>query len=138
MQRCGLDWLGRLRAIDPSTESTCSAVGCRLEPDAYVWSQSPDYCQPWRPSRVTSAFIRVRDQARLPSIRLHDLRHFAASVMLAGGVDVRTAAGRLGHAQPAVTLRTYAHVMEPADRRAAEIVGLSIAPSDNGKDPNAS
>jgi len=58
--------------------------------------------------------------------------------MLAGGVDVRTAAGRLGHAQPAVTLRTYAHVMEPADRRAAEIVGLSIAPSDNGKDPNAS
>jgi integrase len=47
--------------------------------------------------------------------------------MLAGGVDVRTTAGRLGHAQPAVTLKTYAHVMEAADREAANLVGLSIA-----------
>ena len=54
-------------------------------------------------------------------------RHFAASVLLAGGVDVRTTAGRLGHAQPAVTLKTYAHVMEAADREAAKILGQSIA-----------
>jgi len=47
--------------------------------------------------------------------------------MLAGGGDVRTVAGRLGHSRPTLTLQTYAHVMEATDRRAAEIVGGSIA-----------
>jgi len=131
---------GRARrmAIDPATvailqtqraraELTSGAVSSSLDADAYVWSQSPDHREPWRPGRVTAAFIRVREEAGLSSIRLHHLRHFSASVMLAGGVDVRTTAGRLGHSQPAVTLKTYAHVMEASDRDAAMIVGLSIA-----------
>jgi len=48
---------------------------------------------------------------------------------LAGGVDVRTVAGRLGHSRPTLTLQTYAHVMEVTDRRAAAVVGGSIAPT---------
>jgi integrase len=38
-------------------------------------------------------------------------------------VDVRTAAGRLGHADSSVTLRTYAHVLEQRDREAAAVLG---------------
>jgi integrase len=131
---------GRIRrmAIDPNTvsilrtqqvraELSSRAVDRSLDANAYVWSQSADHSEPWRPSRVTAAFIRTRNEARLRPIRLHHLRHFSATVMLAGGVDVRTAAGRLGHAQPAITLKTYAHVMEAADRDAANLVGRLIA-----------
>lgn len=100
-----------------------AAAGGSLGVDAYVWSQDVEHSEPWRPARVTASFERLRDEAGLPGVRLHHLRHFAATVMLAGGVDVRTAAGRLGHAQPAITLKTYAHVMQAADRQAADVVG---------------
>lgn len=56
-------------------------------------------------------------------MRFHDLRHFAATVLAGAGVDIRTIAGRLGHAHPAFTLRTYAHFMEAADRQAAAVMG---------------
>jgi integrase len=104
----------------------CASVGVALEPDAFIWSQAPDYSEPLRPGRVTSRFTELRDELELRGIRFHHLRHFAATVMLAGGVDVRTVAGRLGHSRPTLTLQTYAHVMEVTDRRAAEIVGGSI------------
>jgi integrase len=107
----------------------CDVVGVSLEPDAFVWSQAPDYSAPFRPGRVTSRFADLRDELGLQGVRFHHLRHFAATVMLAGGVDVRTVAGRLGHSRPTLTLQTYAHVMEATDRRAAEIVGGSIAAS---------
>jgi integrase len=53
-----------------------------------------------------------------PAIRLHDLRHTHATLMLARGEQVKVVSERLGHAGPAVTLRVYAHVL-PGDQRAA-------------------
>jgi integrase len=61
-------------------------------------------------------------------VRFHDLRHFAATVLASSGVDIRTIAGRLGHAHPAITLRTYAHFMEAADRDAAAVMGRLALP----------
>lgn len=49
---------------------------------------------------------------------VHVCRHTAASAWLAQGVDVRTVAEFLGHADPAVTLRRYAHLMPDAADRA--------------------
>ena len=52
----------------------------------------------------------------LPSARLHDLRHLHATTLLLAGVPVHVVAARLGHADPAVTLRVYSHVLrEQAD-----------------------
>ena len=104
-----------------------AALGVTLDPDAYLWTSSPDGMSPLRPGGVTSRFIALRNDLGLTHIRLHHLRHFAATVMLAGGVDVRTVAGRLGHSRPTLTLQTYAHVMDATDRRAAEVVGGSIS-----------
>jgi hypothetical protein len=42
--------------------------------------------------------------------------------LIAAGVDVRTVAGRLGHADPSTTLRIYAAFMEPADQGAARVM----------------
>ena len=47
----------------------------------------------------------------LPHARLHDLRHLHATTLLLAGVPVHIVAARLGHADPAVTLRVYSHVL---------------------------
>ena len=54
--------------------------------------------------------IMAADQA-LPHARLHDLRHLHATTLLLAGVPVHVVAARLGHADPAVTLRVYSHVL---------------------------
>ncbi len=53
----------------------------------------------------------VSDPAALPHARLHDLRHLHATTLLLAGVPVHVVAARLGHADPAVTLRVYSHVL---------------------------
>jgi site-specific recombinase XerD len=46
--------------------------------------------------------------------------------MIADGADVRTVAGLLGHADPSLTVRTYAHIVPEAARRAADRMGALI------------
>jgi integrase len=55
--------------------------------------------------------------------RLHDLRHFMVTHLVAAGVDVRTVAGRAGHVDGGrTTLGTYAHFQHAQDRQAAELL----------------
>jgi len=57
---------------------------------------------------------------KLRSTRLHSLRHYSATELVAAGVDLRTVAGRLGHGSGgATTLKVYAAWVDEADRRAA-------------------
>ncbi|MEU8246500.1 tyrosine-type recombinase/integrase [Nonomuraea sp. NPDC048916] len=56
----------------------------------------------------------------LPRIRVHDLRHTHATILLMGGKPVKVVSERLGHADPAITLRVYAHVMPGNQREAAD------------------
>lgn len=53
-------------------------------------------------------------------IRIHDLRHFAATLMLAAGVHPKTASERLGHSQIGITLDLYTHAVQSLERDAAE------------------
>ncbi|MGN9789121.1 tyrosine-type recombinase/integrase [Nonomuraea sp. ZG12] len=59
-------------------------------------------------------------------IRLHDLRHIHATLLLLAGVPVHVVAARLGHADPAITLRVYAHVIRSAETAAADIFAKSL------------
>ena len=97
-----------------------------LSPGAHVFSREADGSKPWLPNDVTKAFIRVRDRAEIPGVRLHDLRHFAATRLLAAGVPVRTVSGRLGHANAATTLGVYAHFVEESDRDVAAKLGALL------------
>ncbi|MFC4118506.1 tyrosine-type recombinase/integrase [Nonomuraea zeae] len=54
------------------------------------------------------------------SRRTHDLRHTHATILIAGGKPLKMVAERLGHADPAITLRVYAHVMPGNQREAAD------------------
>ncbi len=57
---------------------------------------------------------------RLPAIRLHDLRHTHATLLLADGVPVKVVSERLGHANATITLTVYQHVHPGMGREAAE------------------
>ena len=99
------------------------ATNSTLTDDAFVFSPSPDRSQPHTLSTVTRNFARARQAAGIAGMRLHDLRHFAASQMLAAGVPVTTVAERLGHASSNMTLAVYAHFVPETDRHAAEVLG---------------
>lgn len=65
--------------------------------ERFVFSVAGDGVTPWKPNYVTKRFIAARRAARLPHFRLHDLRHFMATEMLAAGVPIATVAQRLSH-----------------------------------------
>jgi integrase len=65
-------------------------------------------------------FERHLQDAGLPRIRFHDLRHAAASLLLAQGVEPRTIMQTLGHSQISLTLNTYAHVIPALQQEAAD------------------
>ncbi len=66
---------------------------------------------PINPNNVQRNFDRIVAAAGLPRIRVHDLRHSHASILLGNGVPVHVVSQRLGHANPAITLSVYAHVL---------------------------
>jgi integrase len=70
-------------------------------------------------------FQRLVGAAGLRHVRLHDLRHTAASLMLAQGVSPRVVMEILGHSQISVTMNTYSHVTPTSSREAvARVEGL--------------
>ena len=73
-----------------------------------------------RPTSVSRAFAAIAREAGLPEgFSFHGLRHTHATWLLANGVDIKTVSERLGHADEATTLRTYAHRMPGRDAMAA-------------------
>ncbi len=109
-----------------------------LPASALVFSHAPDGSVPWRPGYASLKFRRLRDELGLGDIRLHDLRHFVATTLLAAGVDLRTVAGRLGHAGGGrTTLAVYAHFQQAPDRVAADLVGKLLARPERRPAPDA-
>ena len=73
-------------------------------------------------------FYPLLDRAGLPRIRFHDLRHTAATRMLAQGVHPRIAADVLGHASPSLILDRYGHAIEAMHRPAAQAMDTLLRP----------
>jgi integrase len=69
---------------------------------------------------------RPRPEDQLPHARLHHLRHIHATTLLLAGVPAHVVAARLGHADPAITLRVYAHVIRIAEAAAADIFAQAV------------
>lgn len=86
----------------------------------FVFSPVPDAPSPYGPRSLSHRYRRLAIKIGLRSTRLHSLRHYSATELIAAGVDVRTVAGRLGHGGGgATTLKVYAAWVDEADRRAA-------------------
>jgi integrase len=84
---------------------------------------------PMEAREVTRILHETLTKADLPPVRMHDLRHTAATLLLAQGVDVRTIMEVLGHSQISLTLNTYAHVMPALQADAAGRMDAALASS---------
>lgn len=78
-------------------------------------------------STVSHQFKRLGRQAGLPDQRFHDLRHCAASFLLAEGVPARVVMEILGHSTVNLTLNTYSHVVPELQRSATDKLGALLA-----------
>ncbi|WP_353961968.1 tyrosine-type recombinase/integrase [Micromonospora peucetia] len=79
----------------------------------------PDGTPP-RPDRVTVEFEQRVRACGLPVVRLHDTRHGACSLMLAGGVPIEVVQMIFGHAGPEVTRRIYKHMLRKETAKQVE------------------
>jgi integrase len=82
--------------------------------------------RPIDPRHLNSHFEKVLKQTGLPSIRLHDLRHTFATLMLELGESPKTVQAMLGHSSVAITLDIYSHVSLELEKRAASRLNAAI------------
>ncbi len=125
----------RQRKADQAAEQLRAGDSWRGTKDGYVFTTGRG--EPIYPDTVTSLMSKLirthnepeqgpRPKDQLPRARLHDLRHLHATTLLLSGVPVHVVAARLGHADPAVTLRVYAHVIRSAEAAAADIFAQAV------------
>jgi len=122
-------------ALDPTTIAALQAHRQRQLEERLQWGEA------WKPSdlvftrengtmihpqRMTSWFEQLARDAKLPKIRLHDLRHSYATAALAAGVPAKVVSERLGHASVMITLDTYSHVLPSMQEDAAHSVAKLI------------
>jgi integrase len=72
------------------------------------------------PGKVTDLFERLVAASDLPPIRLHDLRHGAATLMLAADIDIKIVSDTLGHSDTRITRDIYQSVLPHVGKNAAE------------------
>ncbi len=81
---------------------------------------------PIDPANLLDDFKRILRKAGLPDIRFHDLRHSAASLLLALNVHPRVVMELLGHSQISLTMNTYSHVVPDLLRDAVGKLGAAL------------
>ena len=100
----------------------------KLTDDDYIFQRKGE-ALPMTPSSFTWRFKLILKKHGLPEdLNVHSLRHTNASLLIAGGTDVTTVAGLLGHAQPSTTLDIYSHAFDKNKREASRalLAGLEI------------
>jgi hypothetical protein len=121
--------VGLLLAHRERWEQRCELLGVPFGDNRFVFSPEPDASAPYGPRSLSHRYRRLAMKLGLRSTRLHSLRHYSATELIAAGVDVRTVAGRLGHGGGgATTLKVYAAWVDEADRRAATTMAAIMPP----------
>jgi len=122
---------GEARRVDLGERGVGVLLAQRLAQDeerAAWWSAYVDHGlvfaredgNPLAPEQVTKAFGELVRSAGVRPVRVHDLRHGRASLLLAAGVDLAVVSKMLGHSSITITADTYAHLLEGVARQAAE------------------
>ena len=101
------------------TPVCCSDVGGWLD---------PTNVNRWWGGNKSKSIEGYRDTIGFPDLKLHELRHTAATLLLGNGVDVKTVQHRLGHASSSLTLDQYSHALPAKDKEAASYIGNLFAP----------
>ncbi|MEV6259279.1 tyrosine-type recombinase/integrase [Streptomyces sp. NPDC051784] len=101
------------------------------QPDGLIFTtQTGRVIDPRSLNRMLTILCR---DANVRRVRVHDLRHTCASLLLSRGVDARTIMETLGHSTITMTLDTYAHVMATTLQAAAESMDNALGEVSNGE-----
>ena len=95
-------------------------LGEYYQDQGFVFAQ--DTGGPMHSDSVTTWLARFSKRHGLPHVNAHAFRHTMASMLYFNGVDSVSISKRLGHAQVSTTANIYAHVMEAADKKNADIL----------------
>ena len=82
--------------------------------------------KPYKPNSFTDKFNNFLKKNKLKHIRLHDLRHTNATLMLTQGISPKVAQMRLGHSDYSTTMNIYSHVLKSVETEAAEKIENAI------------
>jgi integrase len=82
---------------------------------------------PLSPNSVSSSWSHVAASAGIQDVTFHALRHTHASQLIDRGVDIVTISKRLGHADPSITLKVYAHLFRQDDGKASAAIDAAFA-----------
>jgi integrase len=113
-----------LRSHKAAQSAEKLALGAGYRDDNLVFVHEDG--SPLRPEWVSKRFEVIAKDAGLPRIRLHDLRHSAASLALSAGVPMKVVSERLGHSALAITADIYSHVTDELARESAERVASLV------------
>jgi integrase len=113
----GADVLALLRRYKAEQNGFRLEAGDKWKPGDLVFTAHDG--APIDPKTVRLALGRLAKLAKVPVIRIHDLRHTAATLMLLSGVNPKVVSERLGHANISITLQTYSHVLPTMQQDAA-------------------
>ncbi|MGO9258910.1 MAG: tyrosine-type recombinase/integrase [Bryobacteraceae bacterium] len=105
-------------------------AGSRWRDDGFVFTTSIG--TPLEPRNIERAFSEIITAAGLPRVRVHDLRHTAATLLLAQGVHPRVVMELLGHSQIAITMNIYSHVVPALRKDAADKMEAVLNPPKTG------
>jgi len=81
---------------------------------------------PYAPESFSKKFKDFLIKNNLKVIRLHDMRHTNATLMLRLGISAKVAQKRLGHSTYATTMDTYSHVLEEMEHDATEVLDMGL------------
>jgi integrase len=84
-------------------------------------------------STIQHALKRECNRLGLPQVTPHGLRHLHASLLLDEGLPLTAVSARLGHANPQITMKIYAHALPGQDKRAADAIGDVLGRSDDAE-----
>lgn len=99
-------------------------MGSKYNPGDYVVCQTNG--SPYLPNTLSRMFRKLLLKNNLKIIRLHDLRHTNATLMMKNGISAKEAQLRLGHSDVSVTLGTYSHVLPSMEESTAHTIESSI------------
>lgn len=105
-----------------------ASADARLRPDGFILSPHVTGAEPMKPDTLGQGFRRLARKEGV-YMRFHDLRHFTATQLVASGMDPRTVANRLGHADPGLTLRVYSSFRRDRDQEAARTMAGVFRPA---------
>ncbi|MFI6610663.1 tyrosine-type recombinase/integrase [Streptomyces sp. NPDC050507] len=99
----------------------------------HVWRTSLNEDH-WKPALAKVGVIpkaKSREHAAAREHGMHALRHFYASVLLDAGESIKAVSEYLGHSDPGLTLKMYAHLMPSSRDRARKALGAALRPDDS-------